>query len=113
MNNCYTWAKEQVDYHGGKLVVVWSDRWFGHFHIIYVSLDGTMWGYEPDDKSYFSIWRFIINGRWAFNGHTTEYKTCVRFIDGLKAAIMMELRSIMGSLKALGVNLWVRLSWPL
>ena len=113
MKNCYTWAREQIAYHGGELVIAWSSRWFLHFHIIYVKPDGTMWGYEPDDKSYFSMWRFITGGGWTFSGHTTEYETCIPFMDGLKAAIMMELMAAQSSLKTFWANLWVRLSWPL
>jgi hypothetical protein len=54
---------------------------------MYVRQDGTMWGYEPDDKSYFSIWRFIVDGGWSFKGHTTEYDKYIKFLDGLKAKI--------------------------
>jgi len=113
MKNCYTWAREQVAYHGGELIVVWSDNWFLHFHVVYVKPDGTKWGYEPDDRSYITLWRFILDEEWTFKGHTVEYKTCVRFMDGLKAAIMMELMAAQSSLRALAANLWVRLSWPL
>jgi len=113
MKNCYTWAREQVAYHGGELVVTWSSRWFFHFHIIYVKPDGTKWSYVPDDKRYFSMWRFIVDGGWTFNGHTTEHKTCIPFMDGLKAAMRTELIRVVGVLRALPANLWVRLSWPL
>lgn len=105
MKNCYTWAKDQIASHGGRWVLAWSDRWFLHFHMVYVREDGTMWGYEPDDRRYFPMWRFIVDARWTFEGHTTEYEVCVRFIDGLEAAIMMELLAMKTALRTLAAKI--------
>jgi len=113
MKNCYIWAKEQIASHGGELVVAWSSRWFGHFHIIHVANEGSLTGYGPNDKSYVTLWRFLWDGEWVFEGHTEEYKDYIPFMDGLKAAMRMELMRVGGAVRALAANLWVRLSWPL
>ena len=105
MKNCYTWAKDQIAYHGGGWVSSWSDNWFGRWHCTYVKPDGTMWSYVPDDKRYISMWRFIVDGGWTFKGHTTEHKTCVRFIDGLKAAMRTALRAGLSSLRNFGAKI--------
>lgn len=105
MKNCYTWANEQIASHGGERISTWSDNWFVHWHVVWVKPDGTMWSYVPDDKSYLSMWRFIVDGGWTFKGHTTEHVTCVRFSDGLKAAIITELKLISVSLRALAAKI--------
>lgn len=89
VKNCYTWAKEQITSHGGRLALAWSENWFGHFHIIYVKQDGSLWGYDPDDKSYVSLFRFIIDREWTFSGHTMEYETYTSFMDGLRASLLV------------------------
>ena len=92
MKNCYTWAREQVAYHGGKWILTWSDHWFGHFHVVYVDKGGSLWGYDPDDKGYVSMWRFLCDGEWVFQGHAEQYDDRVLFLDGLKAKILGWLR---------------------
>ena len=84
MNNCYTWAKKQIDSNGGNWVLAWSVKWFGHFHVLYVDKDGTMWGYDPDDTSYISLKRFFATKEWTFEGHAKVHKTYVPFMTGLK-----------------------------
>lgn len=94
VKNCYTWAKEQITSHGGRWTLAWSENWFGHFHVIYVEKDGSLWGYGPDDESYISLFRFIIDREWTFSGHTTEYETYTSFMDGLREKIWRGIQSL-------------------